>query len=364
MVAEDPLDGSGLLAVVRLRGCAVRVDVLDVRRLHARLIECHLHGTRIPFAFGRRGGDVVGVRGRAVADELAVDLRAALDGTLALLEDEDGRAFRQHEPIAVLVEWPRGLLRGVVAPAHRVHRCERADRQREHRRLRAADHHDIGLAALYQLGALAERVRARRARRHVRQAGPAQVELHRDLRGAGVGHQHRDEKRRKARGSALLHQQDLVDERFDPADAGRDRHADAVTIFTAALQARVVQCLSGRADRVLGEAIGAADLLAVHPLRRVETLDLARDLGLVGGGVEARDACDPASPMHERLPCGRHIEAEWRHRPEAGDHDAAGHDRAAAVRSFSTDRAPAIESGSETFRSFTSAMRFTSPFTT
>src|SRR2546428_594721 len=99
------------------------------------------------------------------------------------------------------------------------------------------------------------------------------------------------------------------------AAPGRDRHADAVTIFTAALQARVVQCLSGRADRVLGEAIGAADLLAVHPLRRVETLDLARDLGLVGGGVEAGDACDPASPMHERLPCGRHIEAEWRYRP-------------------------------------------------
>ena len=57
---------------------------------------------------GRRG-DVVGVAGKAVADDLAIDLRAAGHGVLALLEHDDAGALAHDEAVAVLVIGPRGL---------------------------------------------------------------------------------------------------------------------------------------------------------------------------------------------------------------------------------------------------------------
>ena len=130
MVAEDLLDGGGLLAVVRLRRRAVCVDVLDLRRFHAGLVQGHLHRARVALALRRRRRDVIGVCRRAITNDLAVDLRFAGERAFALLEDEHRGAFREDEAVTILVERPRRLLGRVVAAAHRVHRRERADRER------------------------------------------------------------------------------------------------------------------------------------------------------------------------------------------------------------------------------------------
>src|SRR5437762_7217980 len=91
---------------------------------------------------------------------------------------------------------------------------------------------------------------------------------------------------------------------------------------------------------------------------------ISLDLRLVGRRIEAGDAADAAPTVDETIPRGRHIEAQGRHGPEAGDDDAARHRGAAAARSRKIDSAPVIERGSDTLRSFTSAMRFTRPLTT
>src|SRR5207245_5503713 len=98
----------------------------------------------------------------------------------------------------------------------------------------------------------------------------------------------------------------------------------------------------------------------------VEGPPVAGDLRLVGRGIEPREPRDPAPPVHERVPGGRDVEADGCHGAEARDHDAPRHGWAAVrpARSRSEASAPTIEEGSDTFTSFTSAMRFTSPFTT
>src|SRR6266550_1758619 len=364
VVAEHALDRGRLLAVVRLRRGPMRVDVVDIRWLHSGLVERHLHGARVSFSLGRWRRDVVRVGGRTVADELAIDLRFAGERALALLEDENCGTFRENEAVTIFIERPRGLGRGIVAPAHRVHRRESADRERKHRGLRPSRHHDIRLPALDQLGALAKGVRARGTRRNMREARPAYVELHRDLGGAGVRHQHRNKKRGESRRSPLLHEKHLVDQGLDAAHSRRDRDADPVSVGSATLEARVLERLRGGGHRVLRESVGAPDLLAIHVFRWIEALDLACDLRLVRRGVEARDPADPAPPVNEGVPRARHVEPKRCHGAEAGDDDAPGHRGAEVARSRRADSAPVIDRGSDTLRSFTSAMRFTRPLTT
>ena len=100
-------------------------------------------------------------------------LRAALLGVLELLEDEHAGALAHDEAVAIDVERPRlAFSRLLVARRQRAHRVEAADAERRDRRLGAAGDHRVGVAALDEPHRLADRVRARRARRHVRQVRP------------------------------------------------------------------------------------------------------------------------------------------------------------------------------------------------
>ena len=58
------------------------------------------------------GGDVVGVAGQAVADDLGVDLGAAGFGVLQLFQHHDASAFAHDEAVALAVPWAGGGGRG------------------------------------------------------------------------------------------------------------------------------------------------------------------------------------------------------------------------------------------------------------
>src|SRR5688500_15450896 len=100
------------------RGSAVRIDVTNLLRQYVRLRERHLHDPDRATAVLGWGGDVVRVGRHPVADELGIDLRAALQRHLALFEHEDARAFTDDEAVALFVEWPARLLRFVIARRH------------------------------------------------------------------------------------------------------------------------------------------------------------------------------------------------------------------------------------------------------
>ena len=69
------------------------------------------HAAHRAFAGGRH--HVVAVRGRAVADDLAVDLRAARLGVLQFLQHQHAGAAGDDEAVAVHVIGARGRLPGV-----------------------------------------------------------------------------------------------------------------------------------------------------------------------------------------------------------------------------------------------------------
>ena len=102
---------------------------------------------------------------RAVAEDLRVDRRAALARRLELLEHEHARALADHEAGARRVERPRGARRVLVLGDEAAHGAEAGEDQRVHARLGAAREHGVRVAALDDLGRLADGVRAGRARR-------------------------------------------------------------------------------------------------------------------------------------------------------------------------------------------------------
>ena len=99
-----------------------------------------------------RGGYVVGVTGRPVARELAVDLGSSCERVLLCFEQKNARSLGHDKSSAVFVEGPRCSLRSVVELSH--HRSELAEAgeaQRSKCRLRAPREHYVGLAVAHVL---------------------------------------------------------------------------------------------------------------------------------------------------------------------------------------------------------------------
>src|SRR5205823_8428047 len=97
----------------------------------------------------------VRVRRGAVADDLAIDVRAALLRGLQLLEDQDAGALGDDEAVAPGVERPRRARRLLVARRERAHGVEAADAERRDGRLAAAGEHGVAVAALNRAHGLA-----------------------------------------------------------------------------------------------------------------------------------------------------------------------------------------------------------------
>ena len=104
MLAEGLLDGERLELVVVGRRSPVRVDVADLFGRNPGVGDGLLHDAHR----ARRGlvghGDVEGVGGHAVADQLGVNLRAARARELQLFEDHHPRALADDEAVAVALE--------------------------------------------------------------------------------------------------------------------------------------------------------------------------------------------------------------------------------------------------------------------
>ena len=107
---------------------------------------------------------MIGVAGKAVADQLGIDTRAAGLRVVELLEHDAACAFAHDETIAIAVIRTRGLLRPVVE-ARRQGAAGAKARQRKaiDRQFGAAGDHHIGVAKRDQPAGVADRVRAGRA---------------------------------------------------------------------------------------------------------------------------------------------------------------------------------------------------------
>src|SRR5204863_19645 len=113
-IAEEPADGPQFEFIAQRRRGAVRIDVIDVGKVEARLPHRHLHRAEGARALGMRRGHVIGIARQAIAHDLGIDLRAARLGMLIFLEHDDAGTLAHHEAVAVLVPGAAGAPRLVA----------------------------------------------------------------------------------------------------------------------------------------------------------------------------------------------------------------------------------------------------------
>ena len=240
MVAEGALDALHFRHVAHGGRRAVRVHVLHLVRVDARVLHRGDHAARCAAAVLERCRDVVRVRAHAEADDFRIDLRAARLGVFVLFEHHHARALAQHEAVAVAVPRARGRGRIVIARRQRACRGETAQAQRRHGRFRTAGDHHVGVAVLDQAGCLADAMQAGRAGGHDGQVRAAQAELDRQVARDHVDDRRRDEERRDAaRAAAVVLRLRVFDHR-QAADAGTHEHADTIAIVVGDDNARIL----------------------------------------------------------------------------------------------------------------------------
>src|SRR5256714_3220593 len=148
LVAEDCLNRAGFVEIVRWSRCAVRVYVLDVLRLQARIPERALHRALRTLAVGSRRCEMIRVTGGSVSDDLGVNRGAAAKRVLQFFENQNSRAFPHHEAIARRVKRARRRFGTVVALRQRLHFGEAADRHRSDGGFSAARDHNVRVPIL------------------------------------------------------------------------------------------------------------------------------------------------------------------------------------------------------------------------
>ena len=100
-IADQPLDSLKLDLVAKRRRSAVGVDVVDLARRDAGPAQRRGHATERAVAILRRRGDVVGIAGQAVADQLGINAGAAALGVFVFFQHDRTSALAHHEAVAI-----------------------------------------------------------------------------------------------------------------------------------------------------------------------------------------------------------------------------------------------------------------------
>ena len=127
VVAQGSLDGIGLVDVTQRRRSAVRIQVVDLVRVHSGIAQGAEH--RAARAVHVGGGHVAGIGAHAEARQLGVNLGATGFGVFVLFEHHHAATLAQHKTIAVLVPGARGGCGVIVAGGEGAHGSKPANAQ-------------------------------------------------------------------------------------------------------------------------------------------------------------------------------------------------------------------------------------------
>src|SRR4029078_8602353 len=94
----------------------------------------------------------------AITDDLSVNPRATFLRGFELFENQDSRALADNKTVAIALERSRGVQWIVVVGRQRSHGRKARDTHRRDSRLCAAADHDVCVAALNDLEAVADRM--------------------------------------------------------------------------------------------------------------------------------------------------------------------------------------------------------------
>ena len=231
MRSEDTLHGGRLSRIAKRGARAVGVDVVDGVGVEPGVSQGHGHRSRCPQPFLVRLRDVPRVAAGPVALEFAIDAGPTPSGMLQFLEHDHPGTFCEHETVAIDIEGPARLLRGVAAKREGTHVLEARQPHRGQRGLAAACQHHVGIAVLDGSQGAADRVGGAGAGGRCGDVHPLGSEQCRDMPAGGVQQKFRDEEGGDLVDALGVKSLVLGLKLVEPADPGADRHAAAVRIL-------------------------------------------------------------------------------------------------------------------------------------
>jgi hypothetical protein len=114
VIAEDFFDGQRFDLIIDRRTGPMGIDIINVFGIQTGITEGHLHATDGATTFRMGVRDTVGIGGRSVTNNLAINPCSTAFGVFKFLQNHHPRTFTQDETVAITVERPGRLLRRVV----------------------------------------------------------------------------------------------------------------------------------------------------------------------------------------------------------------------------------------------------------
>ena len=303
------------------------VDVVDLVRRHARVVERDRRGPRGLRPVGPRLDHVMGVGRRPIPAQLRVRHGAAPFRHVGRLQDQECRALAHDEPVTTDIERPGGATRvPVVAGGERTDEVERTERERAERHFAATRDGGIDSALAQVPERLAQCDRPRGARVGRRQDRPPHIERDAQIRRGRAAEDGEGEVGRDPAEAPLEVALVLFLRIRDAAERGPEVDPDALRVGPAARPRRQPCVIEGEPPRdqaELTEPVELARRLGGHPGDRVEVVHLGRDLRAERGRIEPVDALDRGAPAPQPRPEGVEPGPGGGDQPESRDPDAA-----------------------------------------
>ena len=293
-------------------------------------------------------GDVIGIAGKPIADELGIDFCTARLGVFEFFQHHATRALSHDETVAVLVIGTRGALGSVVEIGReRAQRGKTRERNAVDRRFRSTRHHHFGIAQRDHPRRIADGMRAGRTGGDHGVVGALEAELDGDEAGSKIDDASRHEERRDPARALFAQRDRRVGDALDAADAGADQNAGPGLILVALrFPGCVVERLARRAHAENDELVDLALIFRLHPLigiigavGAIAARNAAGDLAGNIGNVERVDPLCAALTLEQTFPGMLGAAPERRQHSHAGDHDTS-HSRAPTGKSDAPTPAP------------------------
>ncbi len=297
----------GFSRITRRRRCAVRIDVVHLFCVHARIFQRQLHTATCTGAVRRRRGHVVGIGVHCHTADFGIYFCATGTRVLQLFDHHHSGAITEDKTITLLVPWAAGCLRVVVTCGQGPGSGETANTDRRRGILGTTGDHGVNCAVLNHTHGIADVVRAGAASRDDRNIRPL-VSIHDgEVAGNHIDDCRRNEKRRDAARPLFEESGVIVLNGVDAADTGANRYANTLGVLLCCLQTGILYCLDTGRHAVMDKGIHLARLFQRDVFSDIEIFDGAAETHTEFGNIEAGNRTDTAFSCENTLPGCFHI---------------------------------------------------------
>ena len=316
VITEYFLDSDRFKGIVVRRACAVCIDVIDIVRRDAGILDGHVNGLCSTFTLRIRRCDVICIGGGTVSYDFTVDLSTSVFSVFQFFQDQESCALAQDESASFHVERDGSSVR-ICRRVHGCHIGKAGKGYRSQNGFCTACHNNVVISVLDISVSFSYIVGTCCTCRNDTEADTFRIEFHGDIPCDRIRHHHRNQQCGCSGQITLLHA--LFYFMFHGGDAADTRasvYAETIRIHVfAADDPTVFNSFPGSHQRILVCDIQSPGSSLVA---KIEILDFRRQRHLVAFQIESGDLRDAVLSSLDRLPHGVHIISNRRYHADPG----------------------------------------------